>query len=52
LDSYTGGAEDSAVQLYTIQEGDHVWFGDNIDGESPTAILWQFLSGYSVNGAN
>ena len=51
LDSYTGGAEDSAVELYTIQEGGHVWFGDTIGGESPKAILWRFLSGHSVNGA-
>ena len=51
LDSYTGGAEDSAVMLYTIQDGGHVWFEDDIDGESPNDILWRFLSGYSVNSA-
>ena len=50
LDSYTGGAEDSAVRLYTIREGGHVWFEDDIEGESPNEILWQFLSGYSVSG--
>ena len=52
LDSYTGGAEDSAVMLYTLQDGGHVWFGEDIGGESPNEILWRFLSGYSLNGVN
>ena len=52
LDSYTGGAEDTSVMLYTIQEGGHVWFGDDIDDESPNDILGRFLSGYSLQGAN
>ena len=51
LDTYTGGAEGSSVMLYTIQDGGHIWFADDIGGESPNAILWRFLSGYSVNGA-
>ena len=52
LDSYTGGAEDSAVFLYTIQGGGHVWFDEDIGGETPNEILWQFLSGYTLTGAN
>ena len=52
LDSYTGGAEDSAVVLYTLQGGGHVWFGEDIGGQSPNEILWRFLSGYSLNGTN
>jgi polyhydroxybutyrate depolymerase len=51
LDSYTGGAEDSAVMLYTLQDGGHVWFDEDIGGESPNQILWGFLSGYSLDGA-
>ena len=51
LDSYTGGAEGSSVQLYTIEGGGHVWFDQAIDGESPSDILWNFLSGYDLNGS-
>ena len=52
LCSYTGGSEDTSVMLYTIQEGGHVWFGGDIDDESPNDILGRFLSGYSLQGAN
>ena len=47
---YDGGAEDSSVALYTIQNGYHVWFDDNIDGQSPNQILWDFLSQYTLSG--
>ena len=50
LDSYTGGAEDSSVLLYTIQGGGHIWFDEPIDGQHPSDILWDFLSGYDLNG--
>ena len=51
FDAYTGGAEDSAVHLYTIDGGGHVWFGEDIDGQSPNALLWAFLSGFTLDGA-
>ena len=51
LDSYTGGAEDSSVHLYTIQGGGHIWFDEPIDGQHPSDILWDFLSGYDLNGS-
>lgn len=51
LDSYTGGAEDSSVLLYTIQGGGHIWFDEPIDGQHPSDILWDFLSGYDLNGS-
>ena len=38
--------------LYTIEGGDHVWFGDNIEGEDPRDILWRFLSDYVVSGVS
>ena len=44
-DAYTGGTNGSSVVLYTIDEGDHVWFEDPIGGQSPNSILWEFLSG-------
>lgn len=44
-DEYTGN---SCVTLYTIHEewgnpGGHVWFSDNIDGLSPSQIMWDFF---------
>ena len=51
LDSYTGGAEDSSVLLYTIEGGGHIWFDEPIDGQHPSDILWDFLSGYDLNGS-
>lgn len=44
-DEYTGGSDDTSVVLYTIQNGEHVWFSDSIGGEAPNQILWNFLSG-------
>ena len=44
-DAYTSGTNGSSVVLYTIDEGDHIWFEDPIGGQSPNAILWEFLSG-------
>ena len=43
-DEYIGGANDTSVVLYTIQNGEHIWFNDNIGGEAPNQILWDFLS--------
>lgn len=43
-DVYSGGTEGTSVVLYTIENGYHVWFDDNIDGQSPNQILWDFLS--------
>ncbi|MEC8276749.1 MAG: PHB depolymerase family esterase [Myxococcota bacterium] len=50
LDSYSGGAEESSVLLYTIEGGGHVWFDQEIDGQRSNDILWNFLSGYDLNG--
>jgi len=47
-DEYTGGTDNSSVVLYTITNGGHVWFSDDIDGTSPNQILWDFLSNYSL----
>ena len=44
LDVYSGGIEDTSVVLYTIQNRYHVWFDDNIDGQSPNQIPWDFPS--------
>lgn len=49
-DTYTGGAENTSVVLYTVQGGGHVWFSDDIGGTSPNEIIWSFLSQYDLNG--
>ena len=47
---YAEGAEGSSVTLYSIQNGQHVWFDDPIDGQSPKQILWDFLSQHRLSG--
>ena len=46
-DEYTGGGDDSSVVLYTVENGGHIWFSDDIGGEAPNQILWNFLSSTS-----
>ena len=46
LDEYKG--ENSCLSLYTVYEefdkpGDHVWFSDEIDGLTPSNIMWKFF---------
>ena len=53
-DEYTGGAQESSVVLYTIHnengmEGGHVWFSGDIDGVSPSQLMWDFLSAYQLD---
>ena len=48
-DEYTGGNEGTAVTLYTVTGGGHIWFTENIDGEDPNQILWNFISSYTLN---
>lgn len=51
-EEYSGGNQNTSVILYTIneehgKEGGHVWFSDEIEGEHPNQILWDFLSNYT-----
>ncbi len=48
LDEYSGGDDNSCLDLYTIIEefdkpGDHVWFSEDIEGLSPNRIMWNFF---------
>jgi polyhydroxybutyrate depolymerase len=47
-DVYTGGNGNTAVQLYKMNKGGHVWFSENIDGKNSNQIMWDFLSAYSL----
>ncbi|MEM9548432.1 MAG: PHB depolymerase family esterase [Bacteroidota bacterium] len=47
LDEYKDGS--SCISLYTINKefdkpGGHVWFSENIEGENPNSILWDFFT--------
>jgi polyhydroxybutyrate depolymerase len=48
-DVYSGGSGNTAYHLYKVNGGDHIWFTNNIDGQNPNQILWDFLSAYSLN---
>ena len=48
---YSDGASSAAVDHYRLEGGDHVWFDDDFDGASLTTLVWNFLSGYDLNGA-
>jgi polyhydroxybutyrate depolymerase len=52
-DAYSGGYEGTSVELYTVlrehdEPGGHVWFTDDVDGTSPSQLLWDFLSSHTV----
>lgn len=49
-DAYSGGNEGTCLSLYTVEQefgapGNHVWFSQDVDGVSPSRILWEFLNG-------
>lgn len=48
-ENYQGGADNTCLSFYTVEEeygspGDHVWFSQDMDGISPTRIMWEFFS--------
>ena len=48
-DAYSGGNEGTCLSLYTVEQefgapGDHVWFSQDMDGVSPSRILWDFFN--------
>lgn len=48
-DAYSGGNEGTCLSLYTVEQefgapGDHVWFSQDMDGVSPSRILWEFFN--------
>ena len=47
---YAGGADGVDVDHYRIEGGDHVWFSDDFGGEDLTTLVWNFLSGYDLDG--
>ena len=54
-DAYSGGNNGTCLSLYTVEEeygqpGGHEWFSEDIDGVSPSRILWDFFN-EGCNGA-
>ena len=48
-DAYSGGNEGTCLSLYTVEQefgapGDHVWFSQDMEGVSPSRILWDFFN--------
>ena len=48
-DAYSGGNGGTCLSLYTVEQefgspGDHVWFSQDMDGVSPSRILWEFFN--------
>ena len=48
-DAYSGGNNGTCLSLYTVveeygQPGGHEWFSEDIDGVSPSRILWDFFN--------
>ena len=41
--SYTGGQGNTIIDIYTINDGEHVWFNQLFDDTESNTILWNFL---------
>ena len=49
LEAYFGGNDGTCLSFYTVEQeygapGDHVWFSEAMDGETPSRILWDFFN--------
>ncbi len=49
--SYGGGINGTTVDLYRYVDGGHVWFDEQYAGSDASELIWDFLSGYDVDGA-
>ena len=45
---YSGGENDSAVEHYRIEGGEHVWFSDDFGGSDLNTLIWNFLSAHQL----
>ena len=48
--SYTDGDDNTAVDHFKVINGGHVWFDLNYDGSNTSALIWNFVSRYDING--
>ena len=49
-DSYTDGDNNTSVDHYKVIDGGHVWFDISYDGSDTSALVWNFVSRYDING--
>ena len=48
--SYSDGDKNTSVEHYKIINGGHVWFDISYDGANTSALIWNFVSRYEING--
>ena len=48
--SYTDGDKNTSVEHYKVLDGGHVWFDIGYDGANTSALIWNFVSRYEING--
>ncbi len=48
--TYTDGDKNTSVEHYKVVNGGHVWFDIRYDGANTSALIWNFVSRYDVDG--
>ncbi len=48
--SYTDGDKNTSVEHYKVINGGHVWFDINYEGANTSALIWNFVSRFDING--
>ena len=48
--SWSEGDKGTSVEHFKVINGGHVWFDINYDGANTSALIWNFVSRYDVNG--
>ncbi|MDE3000376.1 MAG: hypothetical protein OXU79_14975 [Gemmatimonadota bacterium] len=48
--SYTDGNKDTSVEHYKVVNGGHAWFDISYEGDNTSALIWNFVSRYDIEG--
>ena len=48
--SWANGDKNTSVEHYKVIKGGHVWFDISYDGANTSALIWNFVSRYDING--
>ena len=48
--SYTDGDKNTSGEHYKVINGGHVWFDINYEGANTSALIWNFVSRFDING--
>ena len=48
--AFTEGNRNTSVEHYKVINGGHVWFDIDYDGATTSALIWNFVSRYDING--